>query len=256
MWCGKLAGMRYGSLFSGIGGFELGFERAGLCCDWQVECDQFCNELLSQRFPSAKKWDDIRTFRPGSGWYVDVICGGFPCQDISFAGNGEGLHGERSGLWADYYRIIRALRPRYIVVENVAAIIGRGLDTVLGDLAALGYDAEWEVLSAQQFGAWHLRERMFIVAYPSSLRISGSFFGPEFSEARQGWESGEANLLSWNQAWPDVAWRNGRCVGVVSRKDDGVPRWMDRVRGLGNAVVPAISECIGRRLVSFDKQYA
>lgn len=157
--------MTFGSLFSGIGGFDLGFERAGLRCAWQVEIDPFCQRVLAKHWPEVPRHGDIKTFPPEGDWSVDIICGGFPCQDISNAGKREGIDGERSGLWSDMLRVIRVVRPRYVVVENVAALASRGLDRVLGDLAASGFDAEWEVLPAAAFGAPHIRERVFILAY-------------------------------------------------------------------------------------------
>src|SRR5687767_562507 len=112
--------MTFGSLFAGIGGFDLGFERAGMRCEWQVEIDPYCRRVLAKHWPDVRRWDDVRTFPPDGDWGVDVICGGFPCQDISAAGKQAGIEGERSGLWGEYERIIRVLRPRIVVVENVA----------------------------------------------------------------------------------------------------------------------------------------
>src|SRR5690606_2479372 len=115
--------MTFGSLFAGIGGFDLGFERAGLQCKWQVEIDPYCQKVLAKHWPGVLRWDDVKTFaRDCVAERVDVICGGFPCQDISNAGLKAGIDGERSGLWSEYVRIIRVLRPKYVVVENVAAI--------------------------------------------------------------------------------------------------------------------------------------
>lgn len=165
--------MTHGSLFAGIGGFDLGFERAGIETVWQVEIDSYCRRVLERRFPAALRYDDIRTCGKHNLAPVDIISGGFPCQDISNAGKRAGIDGERSGLWSEYARIIRELRPRYVVVENVAALLGRGMERVLGDLAACGYDAEWDCLSARDFGAPHLRERMWIVAYSNGVRWNG-----------------------------------------------------------------------------------
>jgi DNA (cytosine-5)-methyltransferase 1 len=121
--------MTFGSLFAGIGGFDLGFERAGLFCKWQVEVNEFCQRVLAKHWPDTRRHDDVRTFPPNESraWKVDVICGGFPCQDISVAGRGAGIaEGTRSGLWSEYARIIRVLRPRFVVVENVPALLIRG----------------------------------------------------------------------------------------------------------------------------------
>lgn len=167
--------MTHGSLFSGIGGFDLGFERAGIKTVWQVEIDPFCRRVLERHFPDARRYHNIkRVTRPE---YVDIISGGFPCQDISSAGRMRGIDGERSGLWSEMWRIIRIVRPRYVVVENVAALLNRGIERVVGNLAACGYDAEWDCLPAIAFGAPHRRDRIFLVAY--SVRGTGEFFTGE-----------------------------------------------------------------------------
>jgi DNA (cytosine-5)-methyltransferase 1 len=157
-------------LFSGIGGFSLGLERSG---GFQTvafcEIDPYCRKVLAKHWPEVPQYDDVRTLTAerlaADGITVDAICGGFPCQDISVAGKGAGIEGERSGLWAEYARIIGELRPRYVIVENVAALLGRGLDRVLGDLAEIGYDAEWHCIPASAVGAPHRRDRLWIVAH-------------------------------------------------------------------------------------------
>lgn len=158
--------MRIGSLFSGIGGLELGLEWAGVGhTAWQVEQDDWCRSILARHWPDAARFGDVRTVGARNLSDVEVICGGFPCQDISYAGSGAGLDGERSGLWFEFARIVRELRPKFVVVENVAALLARGLDAVLGTLASLGYDAEWSSVRASDVGARHRRERVFIVAW-------------------------------------------------------------------------------------------
>ena len=159
-----------GSLFTGIGGFDLGLERAGMRVVWQCEVDDYCRRVLAQHWPDVPCYRDVRDLRSAGRQAVspvDVLCGGFPCQDISVAGKGAGITGARSGLWAEYARLISELRPRYVIVENVPALLARGLDVVLGDLAAIGYDAEWDCLPASAFGAPHRRDRIWIVAYPA-----------------------------------------------------------------------------------------
>jgi DNA (cytosine-5)-methyltransferase 1 len=159
----------FGELFAGIGGFSLGLERAGMTCKWQVEIDPYARAVLNKHWPDVRRHDDVRTFPPThththtQDFSVDLICGGFPCQDISVAGKGAGLAGARSGLWHEFARIIGELRPRYVIVENVAALLTRGMGTVLGDLSSLGYDAEWHVIPASAVGAPHRRERVWIV---------------------------------------------------------------------------------------------
>ena len=159
--------MRIGSLFSGIGGLELGLGWAGVGhVVWQVERDPFARSVLARHWPDAdRSVEDVTIAGAANLAPVDLICGGFPCQDISTAGKGAGLAGERSGLWFEYLRIVRELRPRVVVVENVAALLSRGLDTVLGGLAEAGYDAEWFCLRASDVGAPHRRERLFVVAH-------------------------------------------------------------------------------------------
>ena len=159
-----------GSLFSGIGGLELGLECAlrdggfDVQTTWQCEQDEWCRGVLARHWPAAIRYDDVRGVGADAP-RVDVLCGGFPCQDISVCGRGAGLAGARSGLWFEFARIIRELRPRVVVVENVAALLSRGGDRVLADLAAAGYDALWETVRAADVGAPHKRERLFVVAW-------------------------------------------------------------------------------------------
>lgn len=154
-----------GSLFSGIGGLELGLERAGLGpVAWQVEKDPYASAVLAKHWPNVERHTDVHEVGAHNLEPVDIICGGFPCQDISLAGNGAGLAGARSGLWFEYLRIVRELRPRFVLVENVAALRSRGLSVVLGGLAESGYDAEWDCIPAVAAGAPHRRDRLFIVA--------------------------------------------------------------------------------------------
>ena len=239
--------MTFGSLFSGIGGIDLGLERAGMTCRWQVEIDPFCRRVLAKHWPDVRRHDDVRTFPPTdpADWGVDLIAGGFPCQDISYANqDGEGLDGERSGLWWQFARIIREIRPRHVLVENVSALLTRGLDAVLGTLAADGYDAEWSCIPAAAVGARHLRRRMFIVATARILdhadRIAPRCFDRQGREGRRLSESGVRHRI-----------RRGPWSGEpgVPRVVNGLPDRMDRCRVLGNAVVPQISEWIGRRLM-------
>jgi len=158
------------ALFAGAGGGILGGTLLGWRTVCAVECDAYCASVLVERqnegilepFPV---WDDVRTF-DGKPWrgIVDVVSGGFPCQDISCAGRGEGIDGERSGLWSEFARIIGEVRPRYAFVENSPMLVIRGGDRVIGDLTALGYDCRWGVISAADAGAPHRRERIWIVA--------------------------------------------------------------------------------------------
>ena len=164
-------------LFSGIGGFALGTYWAGLRFDehYFSEVNDYAIKVYQQRFPDAIGLGDIRKIRgqdlPKGDW---ITCGGFPCQDISVAGKGAGLAGERSGLWFEYARLIGEVRPRYAIMENVGALSFRGLDTVLGSLAEIGYDAEWCDIRASDVGAPHKRERIWIVGYPHDDGFDGS----------------------------------------------------------------------------------
>jgi len=155
--------LRLASFFSGIGGFE---HALGVAPVFQVETDPYCRRVLERRFPGVARHDDIRTLDASGIPEADLWVGGFPCQDISPAGKGAGIHGERSGLWHDWSRLIKARRPAWILIENHPALRRRGLDVVLSDLAAAGYDARWLRLSAWDVGAWHWRERLWIAAGP------------------------------------------------------------------------------------------
>jgi DNA (cytosine-5)-methyltransferase 1 len=274
--------MTFGSLFAGIGGFDLGLERAGMTCKWQVEIDDYANRVLAKHWPDVPRHGDVRTFPTAArDWGVDVICGGFPCQDISIAGKGAGLAGARSGLWYEYARIIGELRPRYVIVENVAALLARGMGTVLGDLSTLGYDAEWHVIPASAVGAPHRRERVWIVAHAIGERLrvrrrseaTGSPGGGEgeghkreriradFGAACQGVSDadhqGESDVPVNGQArrgLPELAGGHGwwSVEPDVGRVAHGVPARVDRLRGLGNAVVPQVVEVIGRAIIKAE----
>jgi DNA (cytosine-5)-methyltransferase 1 len=163
------------SLFAGIGGIDLGLEAHGCTTVAYSEVDPYASAVMAQHFPDAVNLGDVTTIdweatRDELGPF-DIICGGFPCQDISLAGKGAGIaDGTRSGLWSHYADAIRILRPRGVLVENVAALLARGIDRVLGDLAACGYDAEWDCVPAAAVGAPHRRDRLFICAYPNRGR--------------------------------------------------------------------------------------
>ena len=293
--------MKVLDLFSGIGGFSLGLERAGMQTVAFCEIDPYCRGVLAKHWPSVPCYDDVRSLTAdrlsSDGVVPDVICGGFPCQDISVAGKGAGIEGERSGLWTEYARLIGELRPRYVIVENVAALLSRGLDRVLGDLAALGFDAEWHCIPASAIGAPHRRDRIWIVAYPGGEQheggrppISGEIatqlsrataytYGEELREqpiselgsgcaplapidgefrqvadAERGGLEGRAERSAASatiiptegsiaHGWP---WAFEPDVGRVAH---GVPSRVDRLKGLGNAVVPQIPEIIGRAIM-------
>jgi len=237
----------FGSLFAGIGGIDLGFERAGLECKWQVEIDDYATKILEKHWPQVKRWRDVKTFPPkdNQGWSVDVIAGGFPCQDISVAGKGAGLNGERSGLFYEIIRLARQLRPRAIVLENVSALLVRGMGTVLAELAEVGYDAEWHCIPAAGVGAPHRRDRVFIVAYTSSKRQSRQgLHGGCFSKKKN--QDGEADWFIDSSERKENNWHTEPNVGRVAH---GVSSRVDRLKCLGNAVVPQVAEVVAKILL-------
>lgn len=243
--------MRIGSLFSGIGGLELGLEMSGLGrVVWQVEQNMFCRQVLAKHWPHAERFEDVRKFHGGEP--VDLICGGFPCQDISSAGKGAGLAGERSGLWFEFARVVGELRPTWVVVENVASGARRWVDAVCAGLGQQGYATLPVPLSAKNVGAPHLRRRIFVIAHANGEQLrqqQGRRFGASGSGAIEPAIDGETRLAcdgsmarlrgaaSGAPLWPAPPEFRGM--------DDGVPNRVDRLRALGNAVVPQCAEVIG-----------
>jgi len=280
-----------------------------MTCLWQVEIDDYATKVLERHWPHVKRFRDVREIREGDLEPVDLICGGFPCQDVSTASKTRaGILGERSSLWWEFARIIRMLRPRYVIIENVPAIRGRGLTLVLQDIAALGYDAEWHCVPASAIGAPHQRDRIWIIAYPA-----GTFRGPilvrppspddadidgigrggrawvSSSQGRSKSEDGVAHadalrprLENGSETGPEgeapalldaprhsvhrgaireplaefARLRGERThwavePGVV-RMVYGVPNRMDRIRCLGNAVVPQMAEWLGKMILAAD----
>jgi DNA (cytosine-5)-methyltransferase 1 len=214
--------MRVLDLFSGIGGFSLGLERAGMTTVAFCEIEPYCRAVLKKHWPHVPCYEDVRTLTAqrlaADGIAVDVICGGFPCQDISCAGAGAGIEGERSGLWREYARLIGELRPRYVIVENVSALLGRGLGTVLGDLAALGFDAEWHCIPASAVGAPHRRDRVWIVAYPRGEQHEGDSAALEGQGATELPEAPLAHADSLRAAQSARGKREGRLGPVLGRE--------------------------------------
>lgn len=300
--------LRLGSLFSGIGGIELGLERTGgFETVFQVEVDDYARSVLKRHWPSVPRYRDIRSV---SAWTLpacDVLAGGFPCQPHSLAGKRKASADERD-LWGEFARLICELRPRYVLAENVPGLLssesGRYFGRVLRDLATLGYDAEWSVLSAAALGAPHLRERVFLVAYPNGQRQqqpqgllsnqrgwidNGGAPGraghvahadrqrceeqqpPALtSAARQSdWRADAFDVANAERishrteinatevdrpqaersaSWPGRSswWEIEPAVGRVA---NGTPRRVDRLRTLGNAVVPDCAEFIGHLIL-------
>ena len=278
-------------LFSGIGGFSYASERlvGGFETTQFVEIDPFCQKVLKKHFPKVPCHDDIKTFTAYPGQY-DVITGGFPCQDISVAGRREGITDQsRSGLFYELIRVIRMVRPRYVVLENVAAILNRGLDIVLRELYEAGYDAEWAVISASSLGACHQRSRWWLVAYPNDNGSSSSeecgfndqtntstqegqnqsCQSQRSSESRnsttiqqtteltypnskrlQGLrgeyelqESSRERTFTWRNSGITLNpnWKRYKSKPTLCRGDDGLSHRVDRLKALGNSVVPQVA---------------
>jgi len=237
-------------LFSGVGGFSLGLEATGgFVTAAFCEIETFPRRVLAKHWPGVPCYNDVRELSAArlsaDGIAVDVICGGFPCQDISLAGKGEGLDGKRSGLWSEIFRLVGEIMPRFVVVENVAALLGRGLDRVLRDLASVGYDAEWHCIPASYVGLRHIRDRVWIVAYPKRYSIQGR---AHFTETwRKKSRAEQLARLVQPRAWPTISSARDRGTG------HGVPNGTHRNRGIGNAVVPQIPELIGWTILDMER---
>lgn len=237
-------------LFSGIGGLAFGLERAGMRTAAFCEKEEYCRAVLRRHWPHVPIYDDVREVTAkrleADGIAVRAIAGGFPCQDISYAGFGAGLSGDRSGLWFEFARLIGDLGPEVAIVENVSALLDRGLGDVLGTLSDLGYDAEWDTLSACSVGHTHVRRRVFIVAY--SYRFHG----------RERIRDSLARAFRTLQAGDNFARARAREKARMANPSelyggaDGLPFCMERNRAIGNAVAPAISEAIGRAILAAE----
>jgi DNA (cytosine-5)-methyltransferase 1 len=303
----------FGSLFAGIGGIDLGLERAGWTGRWQVEWDDYCQRVLAKHWPDIPRYGDITTVDWNGVERVDLIAGGFPCQPFSVAGRRKGLDDDR-WLWPEFARAVGALRPSFVLVENVPGLLaGGGMGSILGGLADLGYDAEWDSIPAAAVGAPHLRYRVWIVAYRAELgRVvanadiwrsfdalragrdaardgganvvadanragsQGRAVQPERPDQRSIGPGGLADAECSGRGWrtPDAGRQSERRTaaggtGAASRWSDywltepdvgrvahGVPARVDRLRALGNAVVPQVVEVIGRQLLASIERVA
>ena len=314
-----------GSLFSGIGGLDLGLERAGMNVIWQSEIDPYGCRVLKKHWPEVVNYGNIKEIKWGDIVRPDIICGGYPCQPFSTAGKRNGTDDPRH-LWPWVREAISELRPKYAILENVRGHVSLGLNVVLGEMASIGYDAEWQIVSAASVGAPHRRDRVIIVAYPTqqfsnergdgdnstkirewqavqeSVRGSNSFSARKVftrdrwlnalmanpnsapREQQQKWQVQEPNPVRCSsemantkiiglQGGGDMApikdtqprhgvagdnsgtqpgrswWQVEPDVGRVA---NGVPSRVDRLRGLGNAVVPQVAELIGRMVIDYD----
>jgi DNA (cytosine-5)-methyltransferase 1 len=230
--------MKVLDLFSGIGGFALAAEAVG----WETiafcEIEKYPQEILHQHFQNTRIWDDIRTMALDSYiGNIDLICGGFPCQDISYAKpNGKGLEGEKSSLWFDYLRLIKEIKPKVVVIENSANLRSKGLTTILKNLWEIGYSAQWDIFPASNFGASHRRERCFIVAHANE-EGSQRFF-KSYSYAIESIYKERFSECRFNASNPFQI----SLIPESLRVDDGLPYRSHRAKALGNAVyVPLIT---------------
>jgi DNA (cytosine-5)-methyltransferase 1 len=214
--------LKVGSLFTGIGGFDIGFERAGMTCKWQCEIDHNCQTLLQNRF-GVKIYADVKTISTGVE-RVDVLCGGFPCQDLSLAGTREGLKGERSGLWFEFARIIGELKPKWVVIENVAGLLssqkGQDFAIILQTLDEFGYGVGWRIFDSQYFGVAQRRRRVLIVASLGNRCCTEVLFEPE-SVSRHFTES-KGKGQSPSRATQNRNRKGGRTIAYnIHQNDDG-----------------------------------
>lgn len=255
-----------GSLFSGIGGIDLGLERAGWRVLWQSEVNPYAAKVLAKHWPDVPNLGDVSEIDWSDVERPQLVCGGFPCQPVSLAGRGLAQLDPR-WLWPAFARCVRLLRPRHVLVENVPGLLVRGMGDVLGDLAALGYDTEWTDIPAAAVGAPHLRWRIFVVAHADDAGLGqrrgtvavraqhgapqrqgedglGHPYGERLQVLRDLDPRSEPGPGGWWSVEPDV----GRVV-------DGVPSRVDRLRCLGNAVVPQVAEFVGRRLAAHIDGY-
>lgn len=282
-----------GSLFSGIGGIDLGLERTGrYTIAWQIELDDYCQRVLAKHWPDTPRFRDVRDCGAHNLTPVDLLAGGFPCQDLSSAGKRAGIDGARSGLWREMDRIIGELRPHYVFVENVADLLQRrrdgrpaGMATVLGHLAARGCAAEWQCLPAAAFGAPHLRDRVYLLAYPAceqpdaaqkSRSHSASSQQTPLERLRRPVADSDRHRSQTLQPQPGLL-QEAQGAGLLQPADrdrlilsrpisqrevwahepgmdrvaDGISHWLDRLRVLGNAVVPQVAEYIGSCLAAW-----
>ena len=273
--------MTFGSLFAGIGGFDLGLERAGMECRWQVEIDAYASSVLAKHWPGVTRWGDVRTFPVGdpADWHVDLICAGVPCQPVSHAGKQKGANDDR-WMWGEALRVVADLSPRFFVAENPIGLLnhdgGRTFHGILRAFASVGYVCEWHVIAAADVGAPHRRQRVWLVADANGRRRKRqrlkkhgdqqSTFG-DIADRCGSWgrRAGQAASDSKyrgregrysERPWPDPAMSSGwwATEPSVGRVAHGVPNRVDRLRCLGNAVVPQVAEVIGRAIIAMETE--
>lgn len=232
--------MKHGSLFNGIGGFQLAASWMGWENVFSCEIDEWCNKVTKQHFQNCIQHGDIKqtdfTIYRGN---IDFLSGGFPCQDISVSGLGAGIDGVKSGLWSEFRRAANEINPKNILIENSPNLTKKGFEKVLVDLAEIGYDAEWECLSASDFGFDHIRSRIWILAYPTSQRRRGILHMLKRSLVEK---NRETNPLDTSRH-PFLRFEERNSEPSVFGMADGLPKRLDvvkRLGGAGNAVVPYI----------------
>jgi len=238
--------LTHGSLFSGIGGFEKGAELAKIKTLWNCEYEKYNRKRLKKHWPNSVQYEDIRTLT--NPRYVDIISGGFPCQDISVAGKMEGIKGSRSGLWSEMFRVCRDVRPKYIIIENSPALTIRGFERVLCDLSEIGYNAEWQCISNLSFGYPHKRERVYIIAYSNKIRPQSDLrkLGG-FNSIFRKWASNTDNGYSCAKRILEIT------AHINIRNDDGSRDWTHRVGSIGNSVNPTIAYYLFECIKEWDK---
>lgn len=274
--------LRVGSLFSGAGLCDLGLSWAGFHHQWFCEVDPYCRSVLARHWPGIPVYDDVRELRGDKLLPVDVLCGGFPCQDVSQGGKHAGIkEGTRSGLWAEYARLIGEVRPRWAVIENVRGLLSNGMARVLGDIAAIGYDAQWTILPAAACGAPHHRERVFLVAYPHGTfadavrlfaplqRMLGDGYQPQSvsdwlgvrfersSKPSARFAFGGAALCRVDDGCAgglDGAARGLACLpaGIRRISRDEARAWLPRLKALGNGILPQQAYAVGACILSAE----
>lgn len=240
--------MTHGSLFSGIGGFDQGAGLEGIETIWTCEIEEYQHKILKRDLPNATHYRDIRAVN--NTRYVDIISGGFPCQDISVAGRGIGIRGERSGLWSEMFRIIREVRPKYAIIENSPALLIRGFERVLLDLSEIGYDAEWQCISNLSFGYPHKRERVYIITYPNQIGLQGNIcLNGSTRPVFRKWASNFAHAYSLSKRIHEIP----ACSDI--RNGNGLQSWSHRVGAIGNSVNVTVARYLFKCIKLHQKQF-
>jgi DNA (cytosine-5)-methyltransferase 1 len=242
-------------LFSGIGAIGLGLERAGMETVAFCEIDEKCSLVLQKNFPGKKIFKDIKEVDSSKfNEDIDVVCGGYPCTGHSVAGKKQGFKNEASGLWGEYRRIIKEIKPKYVIIENSHNLRSTGLAELLKDIWEIGYNAEWSIISAYSVGSPHQRERIYIVAWRTDVSYCDPF---------RSWNSNSQEAKSKSEWWAKGWIKRSPLFREITsfepkvlRIDDGAREGLDaieeRIKQLGNAALPQISELIGKRIVDWE----